>query len=169
MNTNKPAQAKNTFSKTIALILGLILPLSLFFSAVLMITAGIRMDFIDDLKTKDYFQSHTFSSDFYSTASDILQGISAREILDRADENTYIDLGELYNETSLSFKNTTGLAYSIKDLQDFSKQDIVSDDDWIVLNLTTPENDTKYMYYSDFVKAIEDGSLKLNPVSDMPK
>ena len=101
MNTNKPAQAKNTFSKTIALILGLILPLSLFFSAVLMITAGIRMDFIDDLKTKDYFQSHTFSSDFYSTASDILQGISAREILDRADENTYIDLGELYNETSL--------------------------------------------------------------------
>lgn len=169
MNTNKPAQAKNTFSKTIALILGLILPLSLFFSAVLMITAGIRMDFIDDLKTKDYFQSHTFSSDFYSTASDILQGISAREILDRADENTYIDLGELYNETSLSFKNTTGLAYSIKDLQDFSKQDIVSDDDWIVLNLTTPENDTKYMYYSDFVKAIEDGSLKLNPVSDMLK
>lgn len=40
-----------------ALVLALILPLIMFFSATLVIRAGIQMDSVDDLKTKDYFQT----------------------------------------------------------------------------------------------------------------
>ena len=81
-----------------ALVLALILPLIMFFSATLVIRAGIQMDSVDDLKTKDYFQTSAFADNFYSKASAILTGISAREILDKTAESAYIDLGELYNE-----------------------------------------------------------------------
>ena len=145
-----------------AFVLGLILPLVMAFSAALVIQAGIQMDSVNDLRTKDYFQTSAFSNDFYTKISTILNGISAREILDQADENTYIDLGELYNGDSLSFKNTSGLAYSFNDLKEWGLQSINSDDDWIVLGLTTPEGKTEYMYYSDFSKALEDGTLQLN-------
>ena len=117
---------------------------------------------VDDLKTKDYFQTSAFADNFYSKASAILTGISAREILDKTAESAYIDLGELYNGDSLSFKNTSGLAYSFNDLKEWSSQSITSNDDWIVLGLTTPEGETKYMYYSDFKKALENGTLQLN-------
>ena len=145
-----------------ALVLALILPLIMVFSAALVIQAGIQMDSTEDLKTKDYFQTSAFADSFYSKISTILSGISAREILDKTNEDSYIDLGELYNGDSLSFKNTSGLAYSFKDLKKWSSQTIHSNDDWIVLGLTTPEGETKYMYYSDFKKALEDGTLQLN-------
>ena len=69
-----------------ALVLALILPLIMFFSATLVIRAGIQMDSVDDLKTKDYFQTSAFADNFYSKASAILTGISAREILDKTAE-----------------------------------------------------------------------------------
>ena len=47
-----------------ALVLGLILPLVLAFSAALVIQAGIQMDSVNDLRTKDYFQTSAFSNDF---------------------------------------------------------------------------------------------------------
>lgn len=152
-----------------ALALGIILPVIMVFSASLAIQAGMQMDSVNDLKTKDYFKTSAFTDDFYDKTSTILQGISAREILKNADENTYIDLGELYNGDSLSFKNTSGLAYSFNDLKEWSLQNVNSDDDWIVLGLTTPEGETKYMYYSDFAKALENGSLKLNAASGVLK
>ena len=44
-----------------ALVLALILPLIMVFSAALVIQAGIRMDSAEDLKTKDYFQTSAFA------------------------------------------------------------------------------------------------------------
>ena len=120
-----------------ALVLALILPVIMVFSAALVIQAGIRMDSAEDLKTKDYFQTSAFADNFYSKISTILSGISAREILDKTNEDAYIDLGELYNGDSLSFKNTSGLAYSFNDLKEWSSQTIHSNDNWIVLGLTT--------------------------------
>ena len=148
-----------------ALVLALILPVTMVFSAALVIQAGIRIDSAEDLKTKDYFQTSAFADSFYSKISTILSGISAREILDKTNTDAYIDLGELYNGDSLSFKNTSGLAYSFNDLKEWSSQTIHSNDDWIVLGLTTPEGETKYMYYSDFKKSLEDGTLQLNALS----
>ena len=40
-------------------------------------------------------------------------------------------------------KNTSGLAYSFNDLKEWSSQSIHSNDDWIVLGLTTPEGEKK--------------------------
>ena len=47
-----------------ALVLALILPLIMVFSAALVIQAGIRMDSAEDLKTKDYFQTSAFADSF---------------------------------------------------------------------------------------------------------
>ena len=66
-----------------ALVLALILPVIMVFSAALVIQAGIRIDSAEDLKTKDYFQTSAFADNFYSKISTILSGISAREILDK--------------------------------------------------------------------------------------
>lgn len=162
MNTPEHTKHSRSFSRVLALILGLFLPLVIVFSGILTIQAGIHMGSLNDLKTKDYFRSSTFYDDFYSKASDILCGISAQEILNTTNENACIDLGELYNGDTLTFKNTSGLAYSFKELREWSLQDIHYSDDWIVLSLTTPEKETKYMYYSDFVKALNTGSLQLN-------
>ena len=142
MNTPEHTERSHSFSRVLALILGLFLPLVIVFSGILAIQAGIHMGSLNDLKTKDYFQSSTFYDDFYSKASDILCGISAQEILNTTNENTCIDLGELYNGDTLTFKNTSGLAYSFKELREWSLQDIHYSDDWIVLSLTTPEKET---------------------------
>lgn len=134
-----------------ALVLALILPLIMFFSATLVIRAGIQMDSVDDLKTKDYFQTSAFADNFYSKASAILTGISARKSwIKQPKAHTLIS--ENFITEILSFKNTSGLAYSFNDLKEWSSQSITSNDDWIVLGLTTPEGETKYMYYSDFKK-----------------
>ena len=87
MNTDKHTEHNSSFKGILALILGLVLPLVMVFSGILMIRAGFKMGSVNDLKTKDYFQSSAFYDDFYTKASDILCGISAREILNTADEN----------------------------------------------------------------------------------
>ncbi len=165
MNTDKYKRNRGSFTGIFALILGLVLPLVMVFSGILVVQAGIHLGSLNDLRTNDYFQSSTFYDDFYSKTSDILYGISAREILNTTDENACIDLGELYNGDDLSFQNTSGLAYSFKALGNWSSQDLRSDYDWVVLGLTTPEKETKYMYYADFVKALDNGSLQLNATS----
>lgn len=66
MNTNKPVGKSRSLMGIPALVLALILPLIMFFSATLVIRAGIQMDSVDDLKTKDYFQTSAFADNFYS-------------------------------------------------------------------------------------------------------
>ena len=79
MNKNKHTEKNRSFMRIPALVLALILPLFMVFSAALVIQAGIRMDSAEDLKTKDYFQTSAFADSFYSKASTILSGISARD------------------------------------------------------------------------------------------
>lgn len=50
MNTNKPVGKIRSLMGIPALVLALILPLIMFFSATLVIRAGIQMDSVDDLK-----------------------------------------------------------------------------------------------------------------------
>ena len=57
-----------------ALVLALILPLIMFFSATLVIQAGIQMDSVDDLKTKDYFQTSAFADNFCDPDRNLCQG-----------------------------------------------------------------------------------------------
>lgn len=60
MNTPEHTKRSSSFSRVLALILGLFLPLVIVFSGILAIQAGIHMGSLNDLKTKDYFQSSTF-------------------------------------------------------------------------------------------------------------
>jgi len=89
-----------------ALVLGLILPLVMAFSAALVIQAGIQMDSVNDLRTKDYFQTSAFSNDFYTKISTILNGISAREILDQCD--SFADGKKSAHEQRFSVVRRTG-------------------------------------------------------------
>ena len=56
-----------------ALVLALILPLIMVFSAALVIQAGIRMDSAEDLKTKDYFQTSAFAESFHDPVRNLSQ------------------------------------------------------------------------------------------------
>ena len=161
MNKHK-SKSGGLLSPEILLILGIILPVILVFSLQISLSAGFSLSSVDDLKISDYFKSATFSSDLYPEAESLLNGISARETLDSLDSTSCVDLEEIYNGRSLSYKNTSGLAYSFDDLLKWSRYDDLSGgDDWIVLNLDT-DNGRQYMYYSDFASAIQSGDLKLN-------
>ena len=62
-----------------ALVLALILPLIMVFSAALVIQAGIRMDSAEDLKTKDYFQTSAFSKINVRVFICLIQNFSGRD------------------------------------------------------------------------------------------
>ena len=65
MNTPEHTKHSSSFSRVLALILGLFLPLVIVFSGILTIQAGIHMGSINDLKTKYYFRYSKFFDDFY--------------------------------------------------------------------------------------------------------
>ena len=52
MNTPEHTKHSSSFSRVLALILGLFLPLIIVFSGILTIQAGIHMGSLNDLKTK---------------------------------------------------------------------------------------------------------------------
>ena len=164
MNKHK-TKSGGLLSPEILLILGIILPVILVFSLQISLSAGFSLTSVDDLKIPDYFRSATFSSDLYLEAESLLNGISAQETLDSTDSTSCVDLEEIYNGQSLSYKNTSGFAYSFDDLLKWSRYDDLSGgDDWLVLSLDT-DNGTQYMYYSDFASAIRSGDFKLNATS----
>ena len=94
---------------------------------VMIYQTGIRLDD----RGKSYIQSEGFRERLNSRGTDILESLSAKEdinYLTNAGSSAVIDLAEFEEKeinrdslSELSFKNTSGVAYSVKDLLEWAQ------------------------------------------------
>ena len=94
---------------------------------VMIYQTGIRLDD----RGKSYIQSEGFRERLNSRGTDILESLSAKEdinYLTNAGSSAVIDLAEFKEKeinrdslSELSFKNTSGVAYSVKDLLEWAQ------------------------------------------------
>ena len=94
---------------------------------VMIYQTGIRLDD----RGKSYIQSEGFRERLNSRGTDILESLSAKEdinYLTNAGSSAVIDLAEFKEKeinrdslSELSFKNTSGVAYSVKDLLEWAR------------------------------------------------
>ena len=149
---------------------------------VMIYQTGIRLDD----RGKSYIQSEGFRERLNSRGTDILESLSAKEDIDyltNAGSSAVIDLAEFKEKeinrdslSELSFKNTSGVAYSVKDLLEWAQ-------DWTgvgegydegsldnvgqFIQCKASDGSSYYFSLSDFKKLVTDGTLKVNYNQDI--
>ena len=150
---------------------------------VMIYQTGIRLDD----RGKSYIQSEGFRERLNSRSTDILASLSAKEDIDyltNAGSSAVIDLAEFKEKeinrdslSELSFKNTSGVAYSVKDLLEWAQ-------DWAgvgeryddggsfgdigqFIQCKTSDGSSHYFNLNDFKKLVTDGLLKVNYDQDI--
>ena len=143
---------------------------------------GIRLDD----RGKSYIQSEGFRERLNSRGTDILESLSAKEdinYLTNAGSSAVIDLAEFQEKeinrdslSELSFKNTSGVAYSVKDLLEWAQDwagvgesydDGSLDDVGRFIQCKASDGSSYYFSLSDFKKLVTDGTLKVNYDQDI--
>ena len=150
---------------------------------VMIYQTGIRLDD----RGKSYIQSEGFRERLNSRSTDILASLSAKEDIDyltNAGSSAVIDLAEFEEKeinrdslSELSFKNGSGVAYSVKDLLEWAQ-------DWAgvgeryddggsfgdigqFIQCKTSDGSSHYFNLNDFKKLVTDGLLKVNYDQDI--
>ena len=150
---------------------------------VMIYQTGIRLDD----RGKSYIQSEGFRERLNSRGTDILSSLSAKEDIDyltNAGSSAVIDLAEFKEKeinrdslSELSFKNTSGVAYSVKDLlewaQDWAGVGERYDDGGsfgdigMFIQCKASDDSSHYFSLNDFKKLVTDGTLKVNYDQDI--
>ena len=149
---------------------------------VMLYQTGIRLDD----RGKSYIQSEGFRERLNSRGTDILESLSAKEdinYLTNAGSSAVIDLAEFEEKeinrdslSELSFKNKSGVAYSVKDLLEWAQDwtgvgesyDYGSlDDAGQFIQCKASDGSSYYFSLSDFKKLATDGILKVNYDQDI--
>ena len=149
---------------------------------VMIYQTGIRLDD----RGKSYIQSEGFRERLNSRGTDILESLSAKEdinYLTNAGSSAVIDLAEFEEKeinrdslSELSFKNTSGVAYSVKDLLEWAQDwigvregydDGSLDDAGQFIQCKASDGSSYYFSLSDFKKLATDGTLKVNYDQDI--
>lgn len=118
-------------------------------------------------KGNTYVESGTFADTMYSSAYEIMRGIRTEHSTDTSKTGStpkVIDLREIYEGTELTYKNTSGLAYSLEDLQKWAESswgDVGYDSgkNVIVCFTDLEKNEAYYYYFDDFRRMVEDGTI----------
>lgn len=118
-------------------------------------------------KGNTYVESGTFADKMYSFAYQIISGLDAEYLSDSGEMGStdkVVDLREIYEGTDLTYKNTSGLAYSLEDLQKWAESSWgggVYDTGKNVITCFTDleKNEAYYYYFDDFRRMVENGSI----------
>lgn len=125
----------------------------------LMMNAGIRV-WSDG--SENYAKSETLASKMYGSSLDIVYGIKYQNSLlenGSDQENRVIDLQEVDQGVEYTYKNTSGLAYSVEDLKKWASSSWSFYDGENILVCRTPDGDYDYYYYDDFLELIRTGKI----------
>ena len=162
------------------------------FSGLFLITSlahGLRLSD----SGKDYLDSTAFANTLYDAAYDVMHGISgtfpytnvswkglaqneasqssdknasseAHASLNQTSASQVVDLNEFANDEEISFQNTSGLAYSVSDLEKWAQDFDTSSGNPIVIchqaSFSADESLSLHYYYvDDFLKKIDSGEL----------
>lgn len=112
-----------------------------------------------------YIESEALTSKVFTDVHRILNGLEAESILsseDMEEPDKVIDLQEVYEDKDYTFRNTSGLAYSMADLKDWSES--FESADWgeknVVVCVSTDGNEKDYYYYYDeFCNMVKNGDI----------
>lgn len=118
-------------------------------------------------KGNTYVESGTFADKMYSFAYQIISGLDAEYLSDSGEMGStdkVVDLREIYEGTDLTYKNTSGLAYSLEDLRKWAESSWgggVYDTGKNVITCFTDleKNEAYYYYFDDFRRMVENGSI----------
>ena len=142
---------------------------------------------------KDYLDSTAFANTLYDAAYDVMYGISgtfpytnvswkglaqneasqssdknasseAHTSLNQTSASQVVDLNEIANDEEISFQNTSGLAYSVSDLEKWAQDFDTSSGNPIVIchqaSFSADESLSRHYYYvDDFLEKIDSGEL----------
>ena len=136
---------------------------------------GLAGDIVSGKKAAAYDRSEGFGQQVYWDAQDILRAISDKDDLEtdgKLDENKLVDIEEICANGRITGENSSGLAYTVRDLLDWGKKlesgELVSNDmvyersgaapDPIIV-CQKPDGSYDYYYYGDLRERIEAGEL----------
>ena len=161
------------------------------FSGLFLITSlahGLRLSD----SGKDYLDSTAFANTLYDAAYDVMYGISGtfpytnvswkglaqNEASQSSDKNAsseahasliqtsasqVVDLNEIANDEEISFQNTSGLAYSVSDLEKWAQDfDTSSGNPIVICHQASSAGESlsrHYYYVQDFLEKIDSGEL----------
>ena len=161
------------------------------FSGLFLITSlahGLRLSD----SGKDYLDSTAFANTLYDAAYDVMYGISVtfpytnvswkglaqNEASQSSDKNAsseahasliqtsasqVVDLNEIANDEEISFQNTSGLAYSVSDLEKWAQDfDTSSGNPIVICHQASSAGESlsrHYYYVQDFLEKIDSGEL----------
>jgi hypothetical protein len=117
-----------------------------------------------------YTESERFADELHESAYVILNGIAAQAKEESfTGENKVIDLEEMKDRENLTYQNTSGLAYSYEDLQEWANNwECLSRyyGDELVIVCLTKEETYEYYKYTDFLALVEKENLQCVPDYD---
>lgn len=126
--------------------------------------AGIAGMGIQPFDSEIYVDSRSFSMDMYTNAGTVAGALDQQKFL--GDGSGVIDLQEVADGDTLSYRNTSGLAYSVEDLAKWVNDDWLDEDTENILICKKENGEEEYLYYDDFAEKIENGELKFRIDAD---
>lgn len=123
-------------------------------------SVGIMSKGVHPFDKGDYLESRSFESSMYNYTYDLLSALAEKNFIEPEKGEEVIDLGEILENQDLTYENTSGLAYELGDLIEWSQKT-----DWNlftenILACIKGDGTVDYMYYDDFAKKITDGDLE---------
>ena len=182
---------RNPGIKGLLLLLQYIFLGTVIFSGLFLITSlahGLRLSD----SGKDYLDSTAFANTLYDAAYDVMYGISvtfpytnvswkglaqneasqssdknasseAHASLNQTSASQVVDLNEIANDEEISFQNTSGLAYSVSDLEKWAQDfDTSSGNPIVICHQASSAGESlsrHYYYVQDFLEKIDSGEL----------
>ena len=115
---------------------------------------------------KEYTESQAFRQKLYEESGNILTQLTERSQFDGvtdAPDSAVIDLNEFLNGEEISFKNTSGLAYSVKDLKKWVDKSwqVGSNygDGKNIIECVKPDGSYEYFHFSEFYEKVKSGEF----------
>ena len=139
----------------------------LLMAVCVLITAAMLGQGINPLKgKKEYTESQAFRQKLHEESGNILTQLTERSQFDGiadAPDSAVIDLNEFLNGEEISFKNTSGLAYSVKDLKKWVDKSwqvgSVYGDGKNIIECVKPDGSYEYFHFSEFYEKIKSGEF----------
>ena len=148
---------RNKWAKGILVALGIISVEAAAVSAGMVI--GIASMGIYPFDSGTYTESRSFANEVYRSSGDILHAVQNAGFL--GDGQGVIDLQEVFSEEPISYEDTSGLAYSVKDLEEWAESGWGNEDTENILICTKKDGGEEYLYFDEFNDKIRSGELKI--------
>lgn len=154
-------------TKAILLLFAHIMAVAAVLSIVVLLAFAGNMkgeDFVD-FSNKPYEESESFKNMVYNATWSVMEGLSMKhnfETEGKYDPNKLVDIVDLARNGKIAGENTSGLAYDLEDLKNWSSEYMEEGADYSENNIVVcqkPDGTYHYYYIGEFQSLIQDKKL----------